>query len=207
MSAMIVAIAILIFVIVYKSIQKSRQDSLRKQVDWVTSTNDGWDSPRDMAIWKYVYNAQIEKSIPPKYRITKAEDWDLVRVAIHECSDNVSRDYLSQRIEPSSEYYALSPQDFFFAMFYHHLYMNMGKYNRFCDRDMYEHTESFTNEFGRDSKRCFLSDAGTVYYKLCYITSVYCKSNPRINCGKTGVWITGQDDYYKKVLDQNYVEE
>ena len=207
MPELIVALILVFAIVIYLCVKNNRKETLRKQVDWVTSTNDGWDSPRDMQIWKYVYNAQIEKNIPQQYCITQSEDWDLVRSVIQECADRVGKNYLSRRIEPSAEYAALSCQEFFFAMLYYHLHIEVSKYNKICGKDMYAYTETFVNEFGRDAQRCFLSNAGIVYYKLCYIISTYCKDNPRINCVKTGVWITGDDKFYRTILDRNYVEQ
>lgn len=207
MPALIIGIIFIVAIAIYKSVQNSQSESLRKQVDWVTSTNNGWDGPRAMEIWEYVYNVQIEKNISQKYRITKNEDWDLVRSIIKECADNIGKDYLSRRLEPSAEYAALTQQEFFFAKLYYHLYIKASKYNHICGKDMFSCVENFVNEYGRDAKKCTLSDAGIVYYKLCYITALYCKDNPRINCVKTGVWITGDDDVYKTILDRNYVEQ
>lgn len=207
MPELIVVLVLAIAVAIYLFVKNNRKESLHKQVEWVTSTNDGWDGPRDMAIWKYVYNVQVERNIPQQYRITRNDDWDLVRAIIKECADNVGKDYLNRRLEPGAEYAALTQQEFFFAQLYYHLRIKASKYNKICGRDMFSRVENFVNEYGYDAKKCFLSDAGVVYYKLCYITALYCKDNPRINCVKTGVWITGDDDVYKTILDRNYVEQ
>lgn len=206
MPKLIVGIILIAAFAIYKFVQNSRVESLRKQVEWVTSTNDGWDGPRGLQLWQYVYNVQIKKSIPQKYRITQSEDWVLVRSIIKECTDKVGKDYLDRRLEPSAEYAALTPEEFFFAKFYYYLYIEAIKHDRICGKDIYTHTDPFVDEFGYDAQKCFLSNAGVVYYKLCYIVAIYCKDNPRINCFKTGVRITGEYEAYKSILDCNYVK-
>ncbi len=192
------AIIIGIFV-VPKLIEGYRESKLKEQIAWTTTQNNSWDSPRALELWQYIHNIQVEYELEEFCRISGNDEWNIAKSIIQECTDEIGKKYLDRRIEASKALSALSSEEFFFSSLY--LFLWKHDYDSICSKPKYRDSFVTENEDGYPIRRHYLTAEGIVFYKLLYVTCLYCKQNQRINCIETGVWILHDtDEYYRKVL-------
>lgn len=113
---------------------------------------------------------------------------------------------MDRKIESTSFLASLSSEDFFFTLLYDYLW----RYNShtICGKPIYGNYYDTKNKYDSTVRHYNLTDEGIVFYKLCYITCLYCKFNPRINNIKTGMWIHNDaEKYYQTVIDNMIYEE
>lgn len=125
-----------------------------------------------------IRRVQSGDSISAQYKIVEDEDFKLVREIVEEYQDYITKLYFRDKLNLFKSKYAVSETDYFMAMFHDFLSENSAK-SEFLGHDMYSERIDFKSYEGDGYRAKYaMSDFGILFYKLYYITHMYCKESP-----------------------------
>lgn len=125
-----------------------------------------------------ISRAQSSCSISAQYKIVEHEDFKLVREIVEEYQDYITKRYFRDNLSLFKSKYAVSKTDYFMAMFHDFLSENSAK-SEFLGHDMHSERIDFKSYGGGEYRAKYeMSDFGILFYKLYYITHIYCKESP-----------------------------
>lgn len=170
---------IVAIIVIPKLIQSNRDETLKKQVAWTTTTSNSWDSPRALELWQYVYNIQNRYVSDNKYRISSKEEWEMAKNIIEKCRAELSADFSQNRVHSTQSTAALTPEEYFvFSLSY---FLSQHKTKTSLDgKILYNEIDRKNFKDGGVDISYDITNFGIVFHKLRYITSLYCLDHPRI---------------------------
>ena len=154
----------------------SAEKKLRNLVAWSVS-----GASRDLPLWQYISNAQIDLGIKGEYRITGDTEWEFARKILEEYQKYLSKSYFDDRLELIKSKYVIPEDHYFMFTLQHFLEDHQCDYT-FIGYEMHEDTISY-KQYGswggpRFNAKYALSEFSVVYHKLYLISYLsYMKSN------------------------------
>jgi hypothetical protein len=134
--------------------------------------------------------AESRYSIPPQYRINKATEQDFVEEILREYQAYILTLYFRKQLQLIKSKYVITAEEYFMASL-HDFLSDKSQYTRFAGHFLYR-----SKNVGGETKD-IMTDFGIAFYKLYYITLIYCKHNPSFN-KRFSHWV---DTYITNVLD------
>lgn len=162
---MLLTIFILLALVAFsKWCELAKERKLKQLVAW-SVVGDYW--PQDLlhVIWA------AQTKIDEKYRITKDSEKEYLRQILHEFQRDISRQYISGALRISKKMYSAEPNEFFMIQFHDYIEKHLGD-EKFLKLPLAECDSYPTYR---------LTELGTVFYKLRYITHIFCKNNSLTN--------------------------
>lgn len=173
-------LVVVIFFTIDRTIKYYKQKELFNLVAWSVIGD------YDPVLSRYSYindlifsirRAQSGDSIPAQYKIVEDEDFKLVREIVEEYQDYITKLYFRDKLNLFKSKYVVSETDYFMTMFHDFLSENSAK-SEFLGHDMYSERIDFKSYEGAGySAKYAMSDFGILFYKLYYITYMYCKES------------------------------
>lgn len=157
-----------------------KMERLKESVAW--STNESDDIRWNIPLWGHFKNAQNRSNVSEKYRISGDEEWQAVKNIISRYQQELARSYFDGRLWALDSIYGIDGRDYFIYMLYIYL----------CENESYGQHTVFrlrSNEIG---------NRNTVFYKMFYITYMYCKSSQALQKNVPS-WNEGR---LKEILDK-----
>lgn len=179
MPAVIAIIVLILVFVVPKLIQNGRDQSLKEQVAWTTTTSNSWDSPRALELWQYIHNIQNRYRVEDKYKISTKEEWDIAKSLIEKCRSELASDFLQNRVQSTKYTSALTPEEYFIFSLSYFLSENQTK-KELLGHKMYIEIDRVSYSAWSYDATYSITEFGMVFHKLRYITSLYCLDHPRI---------------------------
>lgn len=179
MPAIIALIVLVAIFVVPKLVQNGRDQSLKEQVAWTTTTSSEWDSPRALELWQYIHNFQNRYSVEDKYRISTKDEWDIAKSLIEKCRSDLAADFSQNRVQSTKYTADLTPEEYFVFSLSYFLSENQTK-TVFLGQIMYIEIDRVSYSAWSYDATYSITDFGMVFHKLRYITSLYCLDHPRI---------------------------
>lgn len=177
------------------------QRKLSRLVAWSVSGES-----RDMPLWQYISNAQIDLGIKDEYRITGDTEWEFARKIIEEYQQYLSKSYFDDRLELIKSKYVIPEDHYFMFTLQHFLEGHQCDYT-FIGYEMHEDTISY-KQYGSwggplYNAKYSLSKFSVVYHKLYLISYLsYMKSNV-LNPEKKP---SKKEKYIREILDTKQIE-
>lgn len=201
-------VKVVLFIVVIFTIDKTleyyRKKKLFELVSWsVIGDYNPYLSEHsyiDALIFEII-TAQQDDSIEHKYRIDR-EDFEIVKEIVEEYQSYIAKLYFRNKLYLFERKYHVTKKDYFMFMFYHFLSKYSTK-SDFIGYNMHrELIESKWFEDGESSSFTYsLSDFGILYYKLYYITYMYCKRSAAFKY-KVDDWC----EHLKEILDERQIK-
>ena len=204
-SGVIVALMFAMFFAIDKTIKYYKQKKLFELVSWSVIGDynpvlDRYSYINDLIF--SIRRVQSKESISAQYKIVEEDDFKLVRKIIEEYQEHISKLYFRDKLSLIKSKYNVSKMDYFMATFHFFLSENDAEYE-FLGHDMYsERIEYKSYEGGGYSAKYAMSDFGILYYKLYYITYMYCKESPALKNRVAG-WT---EKFIQDVLDTKQID-
>ena len=125
-----------------------------------------------------IRRAQSSDSISAQCKIVEDEDFKLVREIVEEYQDHITKLYFRDKLSLFKSKYVVSETDYFMAMLHDFLSEHSAQ-SEFLGHEMYSERIEFKSYEGDGYRAKYaMSDFGIVFYKLYYITHMYCKESP-----------------------------
>lgn len=179
-----VIIGVLVLVMIFaidRTIKYYRQKKLFELVSW--SAIGDYDSAlrRHSRVNDLVFSimdAQSKDYISFQYSIVEEDDFKLVREILEGYQDHITKLYFGNKLCLIKSKHAVSKIDYFMATLHDFLSENCAE-SRFLGHNMHSERLEFKSYDGDGYKAKYaMSDFGILYYKLYYITHMYCKESP-----------------------------
>lgn len=201
-------IAILVFVMFFtidKTVKYYRQKKLFELVSWSVIGDynpfHGSYSYINALIFQ-IRKAQQNDIIDEKYKIVTDDDFKIVREIVEEYQKNIARLYFCDTLGFPKSKYVISETDYFMAAFRDFLSEHSAK-SEFMGHDMYSERKDYEIYEGGGYRATYaMSDFGVLYYKLYYMTQMYCKKSV-VYQNKVADWA---EENIKDALDKNEIE-
>lgn len=181
----IIVASILLVGVIYLLIKKigelSREKELKKYVAWCVS-NNSTIYRCSLDLWHYVYNAQND--ITEEYRISSDEEWETVKEILRGFCQELTQDYFYGRLNLPKTKYTLWEHEYFMLSLVPYLDAHQCD-SVFLGHEMHEKRLSY-KAYGQWGGQLYdaeysLTDFAITMNKLYYIAYMYCKKNSTIN--------------------------
>jgi hypothetical protein len=203
-----VTIAVLVFAMIFtvdKTVKYYKQKELFELVSWSAIGDYNPVLNRYSYINDLIFairRAQQIDTIDAKYKIVEDDDFKLVRAIVEEYQKNITRLYFRDTLGLPKTKYVISETDYFMAAFHDFLSEHSAE-SEFMGRDMYSERKDYKSYEGDGYRATYvMSEFGILYYKLFYITHMYCKQSV-VYQNKVAGW---EEKNIKAVLDTNEIE-
>ena len=179
MPAIIGILLLIAIFVIPKLVQNSRDQSLKEQVAWTTTTSRAWDSPRALELWQYIHNIQNHYHVDTKYRISSNQEWELAKAIIEKCRSDLANDFSQNRVQSTKYTSSLTPEEYFVFSLSYFLSENKTK-KELLGQKMYIEVDRVSYSAWSYDATYSITEFGMVFHKLRYITTLYCVDHPRI---------------------------
>ena len=200
----LLAIYILLSLIAFSKWRElSKERKLRDLVAWSVTGDycpalDRYSYVRELLF--AVLNAQHNCAIPQQYQIAGEVEKQYLHQIIEEFQKDISRRYFCGKLSVIKSKYAVDDDAFFMIQLHDYILAHIDD-DKFLNRELAEFVSTVKHPQGQTESTYQLTDIGIVFWKLRYVTHMYCKQCKIVNPSEYPHWYEYVEAPILKCLD------